>query len=167
MPFRSVIEVLGLDDLDDILAIERASFPNPWSRDSFVRELAYNSVAYYVGYKLEGRLVGYAGIWIVEDEGHITNIAVCPEYRGQGIGTSLIRALIQLAQQAQVRVMTLEVRCSNKVAQRLYKREGFQVVAVRKQYYSDNLEDALVMVKVLDERRTSDERVNFGNRDQL
>ena len=63
--------------------------------------------------------------------------------------------------------MTLEVRCSNKVAQRLYKREGFQVVAVRKQYYSDNLEDALVMVKVLDERRTSDERVNFGNRDQL
>ncbi|MCK9222562.1 MAG: ribosomal protein S18-alanine N-acetyltransferase [Limnochordia bacterium] len=155
MSFRNVIGLLGLEDVDELVAIEKASFPIPWSRESIVRELVYNSVASYVGYKLDGRLVGYAGIWIVEDEGHITNIAVYPEYRAQGIGSSLVEALIDLARRADVRIMSLEVRRSNQVAQSLYLKAGFQVVGVRKQYYSDNLEDALVMVKLLGDREAN------------
>lgn len=150
MSFAEVIGLLGLEDVDDLVAIEEACFPIPWSRESIVRELLYNRVASYVGYKVEGRLVGYAGIWIIADEGHITNLAVLPDYRRQGIGSSVLEALIDLARRANVLLLTLEVRRSNQVAQRLYLKTGFRMVGVRKQYYSDNLEDALVMVKLME-----------------
>ncbi|MBE3582121.1 MAG: ribosomal protein S18-alanine N-acetyltransferase [Thermoanaerobacteraceae bacterium] len=133
--------------LDEVLAIERASFPSPWPRSSFLNELLTNDCArYYVC--LEGdRVVGYAGMWIILDEAHITNIAVHPAYRGRRLGELLLRTLMQEAARLGADRMTLEVRVSNLPAQRLYARLGFVRAGIRKGYYNDNHEDAIIMWK--------------------
>ena len=94
---------------------------------------------------VDGRPVGYAGMWLVLDEGHITNVAIHPDYRGRKLGEKLMRALIQLAADTSLSWMTLEVRRSNVVAQSLYRKLGFIDVGYRKRYYADNKEDALIM----------------------
>ena len=94
----------------------------------------------------EGTVIAYAGAWIIFEESHITNIAVDQAYRGQGIGETLTRALIQYAANLGVDYMTLEVRRSNLVAQGMYEKLGFIKLGVRKRYYTDNQEDALLMV---------------------
>ena len=93
-----------------------------------------------------GDIIGFAGVWVVIDEGHITNIAVRKDYRGQGIGRLLTAGLMQYAANLGVTYMTLEVRRSNETAQSLYRSLGFIQVGVRKKYYEDNGEDALFMV---------------------
>ncbi len=141
------IEKMDLDCVDDVLVIENLSFPVPWSRAAFVQELKGNRLARYVAAKADGRVVGYAGMWMVIDEAHITNIAVHPEYRGQGIGSKLLERLIEIALEEGVDNMTLEVRVSNEIAQGLYKKYGFSVMGIRKEYYLDNREDAFIMWK--------------------
>ena len=136
-----------LEDVDDIMIVERLSFKIPWSRDSIVQEITNNSFARYFSAKVNGKVVGYAGMWCVCDEGHITNIAVHPEFRGNGIGTRLIESLIEAAKKEGVSSMTLEVRKSNLVAQRLYRKFGFEEGGIRKAYYADNGEDAIIMWK--------------------
>jgi len=133
-------------DLDAVAAIERRTFQDPWSRDSFERELTVNAnVARYLVIERDGRVAGYAGMWLVMDEGHITNIAVDPDMRGMGLGVRLIRALVDEARTLGLVYMTLEVRRSNEKAQRLYRCLGFADVGYRKRYYEDNREDALIM----------------------
>lgn len=133
-------------DIDSILSISALSFPIPWSRESFINEL-HNKFARYVVAKKNGIIAGYGGTWVIIDEAHITNIAVHPEYRGIGIGNTIVSSLIDLCKSEKVSVMTLEVRHSNIVAQNLYKKFGFVEEGIRKEYYEDNREDAIIMCK--------------------
>lgn len=140
------IRRMTLADVEDVHAIEAQTFAMPWSRQSFVDEMTTNVCARYLVAEAGGRVLGYAGAWIVLDEGHVTNIALRPEARGRGLGRRLMAALMQYASNLGVSYMTLEVRRSNLIAQRLYVSLGFIELGVRKRYYEDNGEDALLMV---------------------
>jgi ribosomal-protein-alanine N-acetyltransferase len=136
---------MTLNDIDEVLTIEKASFTLPWSREAFYNELVHNQYAKYIVMEYNHRIIGYCGMWVVIDEAHITNVAVLPEYRGKKLGEALMRKVMETAKQLGATTMTLEVRVSNHVAQSLYRKLGFLNGGIRKQYYSDNQEDALVM----------------------
>lgn len=140
------IRLLGEKDVDALCRIEEASFQDPWSRAAFEGEFQ-NGVARYFGLFLKQKMIGYVGVWLVLDEGHITNLAVLPEYRGNGYGEKLLRHLIDFCAAMGIVWMTLEVRRSNERAQNLYRKCGFRDVGYRKRYYQDNQEDALLMIK--------------------
>ena len=142
-----VIRAMRLEDLPEVMVIERASFPTPWSEKAFRGELTANDYAHYIVAELDGRVVGYGGMWIVFEEGHVTNIAVHPDYRRRGVGRRLLEALIQRAAERGCDRMTLEVRKSNTPAQQLYRSFGFEPRGIRKGYYTDTNEDAIVMWK--------------------
>lgn len=130
-------------DLDAVMAVEVASFHTPWTKNDFAGELV-NPLALYLVADEDG-VVGYVGSWIIFDECHITNIAVSPEARKQGIGEMLLKTLIETAEEKGVIATTLEVRPSNAPAIHLYEKYGFTVEGVRKRYYADTGEDALIM----------------------
>ena len=140
-----IIRPMTMADIDAIAELEKLVFTLPWSRDSFRREVEENVAARYLVLEDQGRVVAYGGMWLVIDEAHITNIAVHPEARGQGFGERLLRALMRLASDTSMGMITLEVRRSNAAAQALYRKAGFQDVGYRKRYYEDNQEDALIM----------------------
>jgi len=133
-------------DLDEILAIEKRCFTNPWTREMFVGELERGDVARaYVARTAEGAVAGYCTAWLVADELHINNLAVGPECRGGGIGRALVEHSLGEAVRQGARRATLEVRRSNRVALRLYERLGFKAAGVRRGYYTNPREDALVL----------------------
>jgi len=170
-----VTRPMKLDDIDEVIVIERASFPSPWPASAFRYDLLRTDYAYYLvvvprqapaavrrepapaASSLWQRLwrrepaappagiVGYVGFWLLVDEAHICNIAVAPQWRGRGLGELLLLRAIQAAGERGMAVATLEVRVGNTVAQNLYRKFGFEVVGQRKHYYSDNGEDALIM----------------------
>lgn len=140
------IEPMDYSCLDAIMDINKLSFPICWSRDSFENELK-NVFATYLVAKDGENVVGYGGMWIIIDEGHITNIAVHPHYRGKGIGDLLLNSMINNCSEKKVKAMTLEVRSSNIAAQNLYTKHGFIPEGRRKKYYEDNGEDAILMWK--------------------
>lgn len=137
--------------LRQVLVIERASYPRPWSRGLFLTELANRATrGYWVGLEGaegggEGPVLGYGGVMMAGDEGHVTNLAVDPERRGLGIATRLLLQLTVDALTRGARRMTLEVRVSNERAIRLYARFGYLPVGRRKNYYPDSKEDAIIM----------------------
>lgn len=141
-----LIRRMTLNDVDSVYAIELATFASPWSRDSFEKEMKDNPCARYLVAQVENEVIGFAGIWWVLEEGHITNIAISEKHRGKGYGKRLTEALLQYAANLMVQYVTLEVRRSNLRAQSLYKALGFVAVGYRKRYYEDNGEDALLMV---------------------
>jgi ribosomal-protein-alanine N-acetyltransferase len=132
--------------INEILCIENLSFTDPWSRESMEKELL-NSLARYLVVKCNSQVIGYGGMWLILDEGHITNIAIHPEFRGIGAGNLLLQALISLCTAEGITALTLEVRASNTVAQNLYYKYGFLLEGIRKGYYADNNEDALILWK--------------------
>ncbi len=132
-------------DINDIWAVEEASFSTPWSKEAFKRELTTNQFAYYFVLELEKKIVGYAGMWIILDEAHVTNVAILPESRGLKLGELLMTHLIANAKMHGAESMTLEVRVSNNIAQNLYRKLHFEEKGIRKNYYADTLEDALIM----------------------
>ncbi|MDP4086563.1 MAG: ribosomal protein S18-alanine N-acetyltransferase [Bacillota bacterium] len=132
-------------DIDQILEIEHVSFATPWSRDAFYHELYSNQFAIYILLEIEEKVIGYCGVWVVADEAHVTNVAILPEYRGKKLGEALMNKLVEVVIEKGAKTMTLEVRVSNVIAQSLYRKFGFQNGGIRKRYYSDNQEDALVM----------------------
>lgn len=140
-----VFRYMREEDLDQIMEVEHASFTTPWSREAFYNELFNNKFAVYLVLEMDNRVVGYCGVWIVIDEAHVTNVAVLPAYRGRKLGEALLSKLMSIAREMGARSMTLEVRVTNHVAQSLYRKLGFQNGGIRKSYYSDNQEDALVM----------------------
>ncbi len=142
---RVEIAPMTTADIAAVLEIERRSFPTPWPRDAYVHELDHNRTAVYLVARRDEVIAGYAGMWVVMDEAHITTIAVDPPVRGQGIGERLLIGLIDRARERGARWIQLEVRRSNIVAQSLYRKYGFRDVGIRRHYYSDNGEDALVM----------------------
>ncbi|HHY68647.1 MAG TPA: ribosomal protein S18-alanine N-acetyltransferase [Bacillota bacterium] len=141
------ISEMTLDDLDEVLAIENQSYPTPWSRRAFESELKHNLYAHYFVARHEEEIVGYFGMWVILDEAHITNICVNPKYRRQGIGEQMLRFAFDKAKELGASQMTLEVRVSNHAAQNLYRKLGFEERGIRKGYYTDNNEDALIMTK--------------------
>ena len=133
------------EDIDRLLEIEEACFETPWTWDSFNHELNENPYAIYYVLELDGVIIGYCGLWLVIDEAHITNIAVLPELRGNKYGELLFSHAIEKAKEAGAIQLSLEVRVSNLVAQKMYRKYGLIPGGIRKNYYTDNLEDALVM----------------------
>ena len=127
--------LMTMDDLDAIMEIEHESFSIPWSRKSFTEELERNACARYLVVEDEGSVVGYGGMWFIVDEAHVT----------KGLGKLLMETMLQFAADSGMAFMTLEVRRSNEVAQKLYRSHGFVDVGYRKRYYEDNHEDALIM----------------------
>ncbi|AZN43976.1 ribosomal-protein-alanine N-acetyltransferase [Paenibacillus albus] len=142
--------MMTLDDVPTIVAIEKESFTSPWTEEAFVNELTNNHFARYMVMDYEGDVIGYGGMWTIMDEAHVTNVAVREQYRGLGLGTKLMVELQRTAVMFGAKRMTLEVRVSNMVAQHLYKKLGFEPSGVRPGYYSDNMEDALIMWAELD-----------------
>jgi ribosomal-protein-alanine N-acetyltransferase len=171
LPVR--IEPMAIADLGDVLAIERVSFPSPWSARAYEYELRYNDMAHYFvartlgprapdGDKrglldrfreilhpapvhVEPQIVGYIGYWLMAGEAHVSTIAVRPDRRGRAYGELLLAHTLDDAANRGAHVATLEVRVSNISAQRLYLKYGFDNVGLRKAYYSDNNEDAYIM----------------------
>lgn len=145
---RIIIEPMKLEDLNEVLEIEVLAFATPWSRNSFLYELLENERAIYLTAKNEcDQIMGYVGMWTVCDEGHITNLATHPQYRRQGVAYKLMNELFAVSKEKGVRYLTLEVRRSNTPAQELYQKMGFVHMGVRRKYYLDNNEDALIMWK--------------------
>ena len=138
---------MELSDIEDILVVEKLSFSIPWSRDSFEKEITDNNLAIYLVAKVNEKAVGYIGMWKVLNEGHITNVAVHPEFRHQGIGDQLVSELLSLCVNENIDLVTLEVRKSNQNAIKLYEKHGFVAEGIRKAYYQDNKEDAIIMWK--------------------
>lgn len=136
---------MTFDDVIPVQQIEQSTFPLPWTIHDFEKEMTVNRCARYVVAEEEGEILGFAGAWIVLDESHVTNIAVKRERRGEGIGKGLVDALMQYASNLGAASMMLEVRKSNLIAQNLYASRGFVRLGVRKKYYEDNGEDALLM----------------------
>ncbi|MBQ1875524.1 MAG: ribosomal protein S18-alanine N-acetyltransferase [Selenomonas sp.] len=132
------------DDADVVAAVEAACFPVPWSRESFWREASNEHTCYRLAVADE-QVVGFAGCWVTCDEAQITNIALLPDWRGQGLGTRLMADLMAAAKARGCTAMTLEVRPSNTAALALYHHYGFKEAGRRKGYYTDNGEDAIIM----------------------
>ena len=176
---RYVLRPMRVEDVDEVVQIERQSFSLAWPASAYRREIKENRMAsYFVVQRADApppseapptdggslwrrlrslfggdvavssenaTLVGYAGMWLMVDEAHITTIAVRPEYRGKGLGELLLVGLFEKAMEIGARWVTLEVRLSNTVAQNLYRKYTFHAEGIRKGYYSDNNEDAVIM----------------------
>lgn len=156
---------MSREDLGQVLEIERASFPNPWPASAYRYEMEHNSAATYIVLRRvgeperppsaspqgsapipeDGPILGYAGFWLILDEAHISTIAIAPYERGRGLALLLLLEVIRRAAELEAQLVTLEVRRSNRVAQTLYHKCGFQQTGIRRGYYSDNREDALIL----------------------
>jgi ribosomal-protein-alanine acetyltransferase len=146
IPRYSIRRLHHGDDLDHVVALEAAAFTNPWSRDALERDLrSADVVRVYVLEDGEGRLIGFCGCWFVFDELHINTLAVAEQFRRRGHATRLLRFVLAEAAAAGLTCATLEVRRSNLAALRLYDRFGFDVRGVRRDYYTQPVEDALIL----------------------
>lgn len=144
---------MTIDDVPVVAELEKRCFPAPWSAESFRHEVTLNPRAFYWVIRpnplIEWRdlppIAAYGGYWLMGDEAHIVTIASHPDWRRRGLGEWLFVAMIERARQGEAHSVTLEVRVGNEAAQALYRKWGFEVVGLRKRYYRDNDEDALLM----------------------
>ena len=139
-----VLRPMHSKDIDIIVEMEQICFTTPWSRKSIEQEYDNNCAKWCV-LEQNDIIIAYGGMWIIFDEAHIINIAVHPDYRQRGYGTQIMHELFKVAKKEGATRMTLEVRRSNAAAQKLYANMGFVPVGVRKRYYPDNYEDALIL----------------------
>ena len=138
---------MNADHLDEVAELERICFSTPWSRNMLAEELDNLLSAFLVALDDRDRVVGYAGVQVILDEGYITNIAVRPECRQQGIAGKLLQVFLDFAQANKLAFLTLEVRASNHTAIMLYGSRGFRSVGRRKNYYEHPKEDAIIMTR--------------------
>ena len=148
-------------DVDEVVEIERASFPKPWGPAEFHKELGHDWSTILLAVDArsgpearagKGAIAGFVLYWLVHDELHILNVACAPERRRQGVARRLLVEAEARAKAANIAVLVLEVRRSNTAAQALYTGLGYQRVGVRKEYYADDNEDAMVMTRTLKDR---------------
>ncbi|MBV8301430.1 MAG: ribosomal protein S18-alanine N-acetyltransferase [Candidatus Dormibacteraeota bacterium] len=142
---RLSVERMRFDDIAAVQQIEREIFLSPWPKNAYASELSQNRQACYLVLRRDGVILGYAGIWRVAREAHVTTIGVRASDQHRGLGTVLFAALIQRAYEMGARWITLEVRATNLHAMRLYERFGFKAIGRRRGYYTDNGEDAVIM----------------------
>lgn len=134
------------EHIDAIVEIEKESFSLPWSKNAFEESMAYEHTIFLVAIlKDTNEPIGYIGMYKIFNEGDITNIAVKPQYRGMGIGKALMREIIDRARELEISQLMLEVRESNQAAIGLYKEMGFENAGIRKNFYEQPLENAIVM----------------------
>jgi len=134
------------DQIDDVLAVEESSFSNPWTRDMYLSELENRGVSFcFLARDDAQRIVGFCSFWRVLDELHINNLAVLPAMRRAGIGLALLTRVLQEGAIMGARRATLEVRRSNTAARLLYERFGFAIAGIRRAYYTNPVEDALIL----------------------
>ncbi len=156
---RIRIEPMQIQDIRQVAAIDRISFPTPWPESAFDHQLRRNQRSHFFVARLQSaptrwfdrwrgekrKIIGYVGYWLVLDEAHISTIAVLPNFRRHGVGENLLLTLLRDATRCGAIEATLEVRMSNEQAQALYRKYGFEPVGKRRSYYRDNGEDALLM----------------------
>jgi len=142
---QMVIREAEQRDIKPMAQLDIICFHEPWSEEAFRSEIMENDRAFYIVAEIDDKLVGYAGLWAIVDEGHITNVAVAPECRRMGIGRAIISVLLEVAEQNGLNSFTLEVRESNLPAQALYQEFNFKPAGIRKGYYLDNGENAIIM----------------------
>jgi len=146
MSLYSIEPLASDEDLDGVLEVEAESFTNPWTRDMYAWELQNRAMCHILLVRTgDRRVVGFCAFWLVFDEIHINNFALRPGFRGQGIGTALLHRVLEDGRQLGARRATLEVRASNEGARRLDERMGFYVAGIRRDYYTNPVEDALVL----------------------
>lgn len=138
------ISPMTIDDVEYVAELDRVCFPTPWSVSAYITE-THNPAGFYIVAREDEKIVGFAGEWLVMDEAHITTIGVDPQYRRHGIGESMLVCLLEAAIARGAKRVSLEVRRYNNAAQTLYKKYMFEEMAIRKGYYTNNNEDALVM----------------------
>lgn len=140
------VELRGMtkEDVPAVMVIERECFAVPWRESAYLTELT-NRSAYYIAACVDGEIVGYGGIWVIMDEAHLTTLGVAKPHRRHRIGEQVLVALLEEAIRRNARRATLEVRESNAAARNLYRKYGFQPAAIRRAYYTDNHENAIVM----------------------
>lgn len=137
---------MDLADVAEVVALERVVFTDPWSPDSFLAEVERKpDIGYPLVVRDGGRLLAYAVVWFIVDELHVGNLAVHPDWQGRGIGKRLLEHILEEGRRRGMVFATLEVRPSNRRALALYEQSGFRKIAVRRQYYRDNREDAHVL----------------------
>ncbi len=137
---------MKMEDLPDVMAIDLDAFPSPWTREVYEQELLKNDFAHYFVLQTDdGKIVGYVGLWIVFEDAQITNIAVHKDFRGKRIGERLFGYALAFAFYQGAQTLSLEVRPSNTVAKNMYRKFGLKEGGIRKNYYPDNGEDAIVM----------------------
>ncbi|HIQ04290.1 MAG TPA: ribosomal-protein-alanine N-acetyltransferase [Anaerolineae bacterium] len=149
------VQPMRLEDIEQVVEIERKSFSLPWSRGMYRYELTQNKLSHYwvlrpmvvllSAYPECPSLLAHGGFWLFGEEAHIATLAVHPDWRRRGLGAWLLLHLLSSASTLGAKIATLEVRASNWKAQALYRKHGFRVVGERRRYYSDNNEDALIM----------------------
>jgi ribosomal-protein-alanine N-acetyltransferase len=138
------ISLMTIDDVEFVAELDKICFPTPWSKSAYITE-THNPAGFYIVAREDDEIVGFAGEWLVMDEAHITTIGVDPQYRRQKIGEHMLICLLDEAIKRGARRVSLEVRRYNNAAQTLYKKYMFEYAAIRKGYYSNNNEDAIVM----------------------
>lgn len=141
---RRIIKKMGLEDLEELYEIEKKSYISPWPISTFYNEIN-NKFSHYIVLKVDNKILGYAGINCVIQESHITNLATHPEFRRRGLGEKLLICLIYDTISLGARWITLEVRVSNTPAIMLYKKYNFREAGIRRGYYLDTKEDAIIM----------------------
>ncbi|MBC7349051.1 MAG: ribosomal protein S18-alanine N-acetyltransferase [Candidatus Aminicenantes bacterium] len=139
------------EDLPEVVAIENLCFPNPWSRETFLGEIQNRAISFplVVVHRERKKIAGYVIFWQIGDEAQINNVAIHPDFQGQGLGELAIRYVLDRLKENGVRFVSLEVRVSNHRALSLYRKLGFSILGVRKEYYSRPVEDAYVMGLIL------------------
>ena len=142
------LDLMSPFDLAAVLRIERLSFPSAWTPESYLRELR-NVSSYYVVARHQGEVIGYAGMWVIEDEAHVSTVAVCPDLRRRGLGEAMLRHLLHVARLRRALRVTLEVREHNEIAMALYQKLGFVSQGLIPHYYGDTGENAYVMHRAL------------------
>jgi ribosomal-protein-alanine N-acetyltransferase len=147
-----LIDLMSPEDLPRVMEIERSSFTDPWSEESFLRDLEDNPYSLYLIAVMGRTLLGYLGGWTMKKRLHITNLAIDDKYRRRGIATSLIKELIQISYLQGIERVTLEVRVSNNTAICLYKKLGFKKVGYKTGYYKND-EDAMIMWREFENAR--------------
>ncbi len=139
------IRKMEIADVDQVMEVERVSFTTPWTTVIFYQEIVDNQYAYYYVIEWNGRIVGYVGTWVVLEDAQVTNIAIMPELRGNKLGEKLFQYMLLQIKLIGATRLSLEVRESNIPAQKLYRKFGLVPGGIRKNYYTDNQEDAIVM----------------------
>lgn len=136
-------------DIINVVEIDKKSYSHPWGIGEFFREINYNRYSKYFVAELNNKIIGYIGSWFLSNLIHITTIAVHPDYRRKGIGETLMKFILNLGIKENYKTCVLEVRISNVNSINLYKKLGFRIEMIKKEYYPDNKEDAYYMVKDL------------------
>lgn len=144
---KLIIRKAAESDVPAVEAVEKACFSVPWSYESLYHDILENKLAFYIVAEIDGKVCGYVGVWKIFDEGHITNVAIAPEYRRMHIASAMLSVLFDVTGAQGIESYTLEVRVGNQAAIALYEGFGFREAGLRKGYYEDNGEDAIIMWK--------------------